>query len=63
MGFGDVAWVDGLPEGVVRGWEESFYAPGGARLVRGVDEVKDVFLGIEFGAEGSWMMAFSQRSN
>lgn len=53
MGFGDVAWVDGLPEGVVRGWEESFYAPGGARLVRGVDEVKDVFLGIEFGAEGS----------
>lgn len=59
MGFGDVAWVDRLPEGVVWGWEESFYTPGGGRLVRGVDEVKDVFFDIEFGAEGSCMMKIS----
>ncbi len=53
MGFGDVAWVDGLPECVVGGWEESLYAPGGARLVRTVDEMKVILMGIEFRAEGS----------
>ena len=42
MGFGDIAWVDGLPECVVGGWEEGFDAPSGARLVGGVDEVKGV---------------------
>ena len=42
MGFGDIAWVDGLPECVVGGREEGFDAPGGARLVGGVDEVKGV---------------------
>lgn len=42
MGFGDIAWVDGLPERVVGGWEEGFDAKGGARLVRGVNEVKGV---------------------
>ena len=59
MGFGDVAWVDGLPEGVVGGWKESFYTPGRGGLVGGVDEVKGVFFGIEFRAEGSWMMKLS----
>ena len=42
MGLGDIAWIDGLPERVVGGWEEGFDAPGGARLVGGVDEVKGV---------------------
>ena len=59
MGFSDVARVNGLPECVVGGWKESFDAPGGPRLVGSVDEVKDVLLGIEFGAEGSWMVVFS----
>ena len=53
MGFGDVAWVDGLPKCVVGRWGESLYAPGRARLVRAVDEMKVVSLRIESKVEGS----------